>query len=342
MKPLFKCEIYFSSSRHLNQIYDGFERLRRMGIVDISLKNIDGKETRPLLKVRVNNKYTVIYDTFDGMNWIDASVEENLNYFQQNIKADFYFKRSYDQKLLEHAPDNCKIHPLGLFVNLKHELEYKKDFKKTIKDIFKKYSKKKPIRSNDLEFYPISWKEDKILFLTRLWDPDEVFLKHLKEERVLLNTNRINAVKACQKEFGKSFIGGLQHNTFTMNTAKDLIMPSSLTKKNTFINTIKESNICISTSGLHDSIGAKFGEYVAASRAIISEPLKYELPGTFQENKNYLVFHNEDEILTQIHSLLNNRDIIVNMMNNNFTYYNNYLRSDKLVLNTLLKVYDNI
>lgn len=180
------------------------------------------------------------------------------------------------------------------------------------------------------------------MFLTRLWDPDEVSLEHLKEERTFLNTNRINAIKACQKEFGKSFIGGLQHNDFSLKNAKDLIMNSSLTKKNTFINTIKESNICISTAGLHDSIGAKFGEYVSASRAIISEPLKYEPPGDFAENKNYLIFHNEDELLTQIHYLLKNRDILIDMMNHNFNYYHNYLRSDKLVLNTLLKVYNYI
>jgi len=336
MKPLFNCEIYYSSSRHLNQIYDGFEKLRKMGIVDISLKNVDGNETKPLLKVRVNNKYTVIYDTYDGMNWIDASVEENLNYFKKNIKADFYFKRSYSKELVEYAPNNCEIHPLGLFVNLNHDLKYKK----TIKDIFRKYTKKRHISSHDLEFYPMVWKEDRILFLTRLWDPDEVSLKHLKEERILLNTNRMNAVKACQKEFGKSFIGGLQQNTFTMNTAKDLIMPASLTKKNTFIHTIKQSNVCISTSGLHDSIGAKFGEYVSASRAIISEPLTYEPPGDFKENKNYLSFNDENELLTKIHYLLQNKDIMVNMMHHNFTYYNNYLRSDKLVLNTLLKIYD--
>lgn len=342
MKPLFKCDIYYSSSRHLNQIYDGFERLRKMGIVDISLKNIDGNEIHPFLKVIVNNKYTVIYDTNDGMNWINAPLEENLKYFKKNIKADFYFKRSYNKTLLDYAPNHCKVYPLGLYVNVTPDLKYKKNLKRTVKDIIKKYSKKRSVGSDDLEFYPIPWKEDKILFLTRLWDPDEVSLEHLKEERALLNTNRINAIKACQKEFGKSFIGGLQHNNFSLKNAKDLIMPSSLTNKNTFISTIKHSNICISTSGLHDSIGAKFGEYVSASRAIISEPLKYEPPGDFEETKNYLVFNNKDEILAKIHYLLKERDAMADMMNHNFNYYNNYLRSDKLVLNTLLKIYNYI
>lgn len=75
--------IYYTPSRHLNQIYDGFEKLRKLGIIDISLKKTDVNETKPLLKVVLDNKYTVIYDTLDGMNWIDAPIEENLQYFKK-------------------------------------------------------------------------------------------------------------------------------------------------------------------------------------------------------------------------------------------------------------------
>ena len=59
------------------------------------MKPTIGNPLKPILKVRINDKYDVIYDTLDGLNWIKASIENNLDYFKNNIKADFYFKRSF-------------------------------------------------------------------------------------------------------------------------------------------------------------------------------------------------------------------------------------------------------
>lgn len=344
MKALFKCELNYLPSKHLNQIYDGFEKLRKTGIIDVSIKHTSGNQIKPLLNVVIDKKYKVTYDTLDGLNWIDGSIEDNLNYFKFNTDADFYFKRSFDKKILEYSPENCKIYPLGFNYSFKPEGKYPKSLQHTFRDLIKdnpivsKYYKKSSFFSSDFESYPVPAKESKILFLSRLWDPEEVSLEYLKVERELLNLKRINCIKACRKEFGKKFFGGLQYDSFTNETSKDLILPFSLTKKDSFIKTIKEHNICISTSGLHNSIGWKFGEYVAASRAVISEPLKYELPGDFIVGKNYSVFNSENELLENIENLLRNKDVLFGIMNSNFHYYNNYLQPDKLILNTLLTI----
>ena len=150
----------------------------------------------------------------------------------------------------------------------------------------------------------------------------------------------MNFIKICRDQFGSQFVGGLQIDDFSTKHAKDLVVPNSLTNRRNFNNIVKSSNICIATSGLHNSIGWKFGEYVAASRAIISEPLEYELPGSFSHNKNYLVFQNENELIYNIDHLLKEKDEVYQMMKNNFRYYNNYLSPDKLVLNTILKIYE--
>ena len=128
---------------------------------------------------------------------------------------------------------------------------------------------------------------------------------------------------------------------FLFKRSKDLIAPFSLTKREAYLQVIKEHNICIATTGLHNSISWKFGEYVAASRAILSEPLIYELPGNFENSKNYLSFNNEDELLNGTYSLLKNKDELFDMMNNNFHYYNNFLRHYRLVFNTLISIYQN-
>ncbi|MCG8769884.1 hypothetical protein [Tenacibaculum finnmarkense] len=341
MKPFFKCELEYSCFPHLNQIYDGFNKLSEKGIIDLSVKYSTSASSS--LKVLVDGKYTVFFDTADGLSWIPASIEENLKYFKNNIKADFYFKRSFNQLITDNAPDNCKVFPLGLNYLITPQKYLDTNLKRKIKFFVKKNIKKAKnnrFYSNDFEFYPVRHKTNKILFLTRLWDPNEVSLEHLKQERELINKNRINFIKSCKAEFGDNFIGGIQYDNFSKKNGKDLLMPSSMTNKRNFMQTVKESNICISTKGLHDSIGWKFAEYVAASRAIITEPLSYELPGDFNNNENYSTFKSTNDLMTNISELLGDNNKMENMMYNNYEYYNNYLRSDKLVLNALLKIYE--
>ncbi|CAM1364524.1 conserved protein of unknown function [Tenacibaculum soleae] len=337
MKPIFKCELEYSYFPHLNQIYDGFIKLSEKGVIDLSIKrNCVGSS--PLLKVLVNEKHTVIFDTADGLNWISDSREENLKFFKNNFKVDFYFKRSLNQLVIDNSPSNCKVFPLGLNYFITPEKYLGANLKRKIKFFFKKNIKKHNFYSRDFEFYPVVHKKNKILFLTRLWNPDDVSLDSLKEERERINKNRIEFIKSCKSEFKNNFIGGIQYDDFSKKNSKDLLMPSSMTNKRNFMQTVKESNICIATKGLHDSIGWKFAEYVTASRAIISEPLSYELPGDFSINKNYSEFKTKDDLMINISDLLENKNKMVKMMNNNYNYYNNYLESDKLVLNALLKI----
>ena len=120
--------------------------------------------------------------------------------------------------------------------------------------------------------------------------------------------------------------------------APDLIMSAEFTKKINYLNNIKKHNICIATTGLHNSIGGKFAEYVAASRSIITEPLHYQPAGDFEENKNYLTFSTIDSLIEKIHLLLQNTELMKEIMTSNYQYYTQYLSPDKLVLNTLLTV----
>lgn len=339
------CEIFYFPSPHLNQIYDGFERLKEKGIISIKYSNAKGIQNKPILKVIVNEKYNVIYDTLDGFNWIDGSIEENLSYFKSNFEFDYYFKRSFNNKLLKYKKDETQIFPLGLnYEFYPNGNNYPKVFKDKIKSTIlnnefcsKLFNKQKFIRDN-FEYYPYINKQNKILFLTRLWNPNETKIDYIKKERIEINENRVNCIRACKKEFGNLFLGGLSSDPFSEKYAKDLILPNNLTNRQSFINLIREHNICISTLGLHESTGWKFAEYVAGSRAIITEPLKYDVPGNFLIQNNYLEFQNVDQLLIEIEKLIKNKELLQNMMINNYNYYNNFVKSDVLILNSLKKI----
>lgn len=195
-----------------------------------------------------------------------------------------------------------------------------------------------PLKSKEFEFYPVPNKETKILFLTKLWDPADFSSEHIKIEVEKINETRISCIRVCKKEFGNRFLGGIEKSKFSARAAKELTMPLEAKQKRLFIQRIREHNICIATTGLHGSIGWKFGEYVAASRAVISEPLVFKVPGNFEKEKNYLEFASENALIEKINVLLTESEKLSEMMMNNFNYYNKFLRPDLLVLNTLLKL----
>jgi len=341
LKALFDCEIEFCPSRHLSHIYDGFWKLKNKGIINLKTKRVGLENSKPVIKVIVNNKYTVIYDALDGLNWTEGGLEENIDYIKSKIDCDYYFKRSFNPELTKYFKDSVKYHPLGLYFFVDYEGDYPLTLKERLKVVVKEKVRKDYFPVHKYEYPPIRNCENKILFLCGLWDPAEVSSTELKEQREQINQDRIQFVRACKAEFGSKFTGGIQTSDYSKKIANDVLVPNEITRKQSFLDAIKTHNICITSTGLHDSIGSKFGEYIAASRAIITEPLNYELPGDFKDNQNYLSFNNTEELIANIQGLLNNPEKMQNMMSNNFRYYNNYVNSEKMILNSLLKIHNN-
>jgi len=348
MKTILKCEMDYIPHLHLMQIYSGFFELQKKGIVCLKLNPIKKvPKDPPVLIVTINDKYKVAYDTLDGFSWIAGDRTENLHYFQNTFNVDFYFKRSFHHLLLQYKPANCQLFPLGLHYSMHPNyniLSLSPSWKDKVKyvmktnKLFKKITNKTFFYTQDFEHYPTNHAVDKILFLTRLWNPEEAKWEGSRPHREMVNQTRVECIRLCRKEFGDRFTGGLSDDPFSRKYFSDLIMPAEYTSKGRFLQAVKEHSICIATTGLHDSIGWKFGEYVAASRAIVSEPLQYELPGDFRKDQNYLEFKSPEELISQINKLLGNKELIIQMMKANYYYYNNYVKPENLVLNTLLQV----
>jgi hypothetical protein len=348
MKTLIDCELEYFENPHLMQIYAGFFELEKLGLVNLRIKKARGiDQAFPVTHAYVNNKYKVTYDTLDGLTWVPGDATVNLEHFRANIRADFYFKRSYDPRMQDYLPDNCKAYPLGLNYNVhpgKSLLFLTKGTKAKIKYAFKtnrilkKISAKNFFYSRDFEYLPIKTREPKILFLTRLWSPDEAKSERSRLHRTRINEMRVQCIEACRKEYGKQFTGGLQEEPYASKHFRSLLMPAALTSKANYLQSVKDHSICIATTGLHNSIGWKLAEYVAASRAVVSEPLHFSLPGNFSSGQNYYEFENADQLLQRINTLTGDPGLMLGMMKNNYYYYNNFVKPENLILNTLLTV----
>lgn len=332
------------------QLYAGFFELEKKGIIELQVKRKKLVEDAiPVIEASINGR-KVIYDAMDGFTWTRGSDEENLEYFKTNYNADFYFKRSYHKKLLQYKQPHCHVLPLGLNYNVhpsKNMFLLNQSYNDKIKyfaktnGLLKKLFRKSFFYAKDFEYYPLEEKENKILFLTRVWNPEEGKTENSKIERAEINALRVACIKACRQTFGNLFTGGLFMDDFASKNYPDLAIPLNLTSKFSFVNLVKQHTICIATTGLHQSIGWKLGEYVAASRAIISEPLQFELPGNFEKNRHYFEFTNTDELVKQITYLREHKDVLLNTMHQNFLYYNNYVKPEILILNTLIAINNN-
>ncbi len=336
---------YFNSP-HLNQIYDGFAKLQKLGICEVQYifdKNCKGG--KPLVFAEING-VKVLYDCLDGLNWRDdLTHDENLDYFaQHDFSVDYYFKRSYSLQLESLVNNRFQYLPLGLNYDIYPEYmplrfsRLKQNLLRTKLGI-KWRGDKLFFLSEEFEQHPVIHLDGGILFLARLWNPVHCCDEKLREERLRINQTRIESIRKCRDAFGDMFLGGIQTDEYSLNHCpKELLVSNAITNRANYLRLMQSSNICIATTGLYDSIGWKFGEYVAASRAIVSEPLNYELPGDFTEGKNYLSFTTSNDLLNKISSLLSNRVALKEMMIANKNYYENYLKPDNLVLNTLKKI----
>lgn len=343
---------------HLYQILAGFTMLQRQGFVDLAFEYINPHSTEKLppnmLEVIINDEIKVLYDVNDGYdNWIGNGKSYIENHNELIKDCDFWFKRSFSKTYNEPILQKEKIYKLGLnyMITTKgNRAEWPvpcDPIKEKVKKLYRKlpftqyYDKHFRVRT--FEDIPRMVENPNILFIARLWDFNVDLSKEKQEEREYINETRIECVEKCKLEFGDQFFGGLSADSLTLQKYPNLVIQDShITKRHHYLKKVKGSSICIATMGLHESIGWKFAEYVAASKAIVTEQLKYEIPGPFYEGHNYLVFNNADECVNKINMLLNDKDLIYNMMINNYDYYRNYVRPDRLVLNSIITVLKSI
>ena len=185
------------------------------------------------------------------------------------------------------------------------------------------------INLKELESYPNFNLEPKVLFMVRAWDTNLIEDKSQKEIVEELNETRAQCVRILRKEFGERFFGGLAHDDYAVRNFKDCLLPKSeLSNKSKYLEILKSFPICVTTAGLNRSNGWKLGEYVALSKAIITEPLHFQVPGDFAKEINYLEFTSPDELVNAAARLFENRVLRFEIMMNNYRYYHSYLKPD--------------
>jgi glycosyltransferase involved in cell wall biosynthesis len=353
--------LYQSASPHLQQLYTGFLMLHRAGVIRLSQtrrrEEIRYLDPAPHLKdashahldALLDGATRVHFDTHDAMELAEGELDT----------CDFYFKRSYLPSLVGALPERWKhkVLPLGLNyrvlpstvdllaarralalgpgprsargVGIRHALDVR-----NLRDY-------QP-RVEAMSAPPDLAAEPRVLFLVAAYDPhdDPTRSADKIEDRFSLNETRARCVRLLREALGSRFTGGFAASAFTSKHYADLIAPSNLTAQGNYIATLRSHSICVATTGLHGSTGWKLAEYVAFSKAILTEPLVYSVPGDFAPGRNYVEFTTPDECVEAAVRLVEDRELRERLMLANAAYYLSDLRPDALVRNALAKALD--
>lgn len=335
--------VIVSTRPHLSEILTGFLILKEKGEIQFSYEFAPRFEKEhPYLSIlfaEINGK-KVVFDMMDGYDFSFEEIEEILS------GCDYYFKRSFssEQNLKFSGENRKKIIPWGLNYHVtcqNNPLDQKKGFREWKENLFQMAAngaKRSYFTPERFEGKPEYRKENKILFLARLWEP--IGESKIDEERMMINKTRIELLRKLKKEYGNRLMGGLQFSACSRKIAPELVVPVSVTRRKQFLNTIKASDICIGTMGLFGSIGWKTAEYVAASRAIVNETLHYELPGDFSDGKNYLEFASVEQCMEQVSYLMEHPERIYEIKQENEAYYQTFVRPDQKMRRALRMISD--
>jgi len=89
-------------------------------------------------------------------------------------------------------------------------------------------------------------------------------------------------------------------------------------------------------------VGWKFSEYISGRCAVVSSPIdEFKFPGQFEEKENYLTYRSTEECVEKVDLLLHDNKYRNEMIENNYSYYLNFVHPEKLILNVLKQVVEN-
>jgi hypothetical protein len=286
------------------------------------------------------NNETYYFDYSDDTVFIDDPKKYN-----------YYLKRSLQIKDV-----NGNVYPLNLQVNYSYK-SLKILTKFSIKELVNKANRIEIIRAldyfntftnsshnaRDVRFLPelVSENNGKVIFYTRLWNPDNHINVEEKERRRLQNDFRIESCRIIKRNFEKASVG-LFPDSLSSKLAPDLLLDIKKTSMKKYYGVLRQCDIGIADDGLRDTPGWKIGEYLLHGKAVITTPLNIAL-NQFEEHTNYEKLSTRSsylELPDKIDYLLKNKKYL-EMGNNNLKWSNEYLHP-KNYINRILALASNL
>ena len=339
---------------HLYQPLAGFAALAKDGALSCTFERLrpDSPYVLPynMFEVVTDDGLRFIYDMNDGYENLLPDAREMPSFYNRLLnRCNLLFKRSFDKEknAMLCAPQKVRPTPPNFLVTLAGNPAHRpmpcdprrEKLKKCVRMLPNTSYSNRYVLEENLFAPPQVSPQPKILFMVRLWDPAGEYAGQLTdamaEERLRINESRAQCIRLLRREFGERFCGGAAPSAFTAREYGDVVLDDpSLARKDRYLAHMKTFDIHISTMGLHGSTGWKFAEYLAASKAIVCEPLCYESAGGLSDGEHYLSFTDADSCVSRVQALLD-AQTRAEMMQRNHAYAESCLRCRSFVRTTL-------
>lgn len=358
---------------HSSYIQTGLYELEEEGFIEVLVElNTDKRLGRYFVEqgiLKTNSKphpKTSFYKFIDLKSKKELLFATDLYDFADQFSkhaletCDYVFKRSYDSKFVDKLPNTLqsKIFPLGLCFGVRSKyqntwlpfllgilgsnlrIQTKLDrflfqrWLKTYRSQKKHWNFIKTTRnlSRFKSFEPAN--KDIILFQTRCF-------KENQQDVIDIHQQRYHIIKLLRKEFPDKFKGGFIKSEFFLDKFKDAIsnVPSD---PESYLDVLKSAKIVIYTRGLANSPAWKMPEYLSQGKIIIAEPLTTELPVPLEHGKHLLYFHSDEELITNIKSVLSNSILGEKLSENARAYFETHISPEKNVKRILALMNSNL
>jgi len=299
---------------------DGQIELRFTSVCEPSCKSTPEAALHVLITHEAETLH-VVFDTYDKSDFFETTLLEH---------CDFYFKRSFrasDICLLPAAWQH-KIVRFGLNYGCRSSrgearlLEFQVQ-----QSSLQRYQNVPAFR--DFEQSPSTDVAPSIVFQTRAWAPNATS-DNVEE----VNESRAAIIRALRKSFPGRFHGGFVRNPHALQRYPDLLSKYS-SEQREYVQLRKSGLVAISSRGLHHSIPFKVPENMAASLAIVSEPLGTELPVPYVAGTDFLEFRTPEECVEQCDHLLSDASLAGSLRQASWRYYESQVRPAQHVGNLL-------
>lgn len=148
----------------------------------------------------------------------------------------------------------------------------------------------------------------------------------------MANQNRLSYINVASTIDGIEFEGGLwsSHDEI-YNSKGDKISYSHFISTKEYITKTKQSICVFNTPAVWGCHSWKLAEYMAMSKAIISMPLKNELPEPLVDGENVVFVNNEDEMRAAIIKIANDDAFREKLERGAFEYYKKYMAPTSVI-----------
>lgn len=293
----------------------------RYGVADKEMIENDWCRTFWLMIEFINGETSNI--CFDMADWPEIAFFNGLD------RCDLYVKRSYSKSVIAALPESYrrKIVPYGFYFACsssmhKQELilgmaywlntaiwssRYIPEASKSLAKLIIRYFSPEILTPDFLPLRmleKIAGGEQRIFYQTRLWDPSKHHSHTLKSIHEI-NDTRMELVRKLSSEFGQNFVGGIIRDNYSERECPELLTRHG-SDWASYLKLLAMSKIAVADTGLHGSAGSKLGEYFAAGRCVLSEPLNFRLPRYPLEGRDWYVYRTIDECVSLCRRLLAN------------------------------------